>query len=281
MENTQVILAWEEGLSRGSRAKKDFRPRVRLCEWRGIRVSEPYDVQLQLLDEILSISVPDGPKYTFVKAVSVSVYRTSSDKSTQEILYAFGGYYMLSGRIPPDIGSLVLQEHKVEFGGLLTGLVPPGFGETEKQARDDAALKFHEFVRKSWWTLPHERTVAEEDRARLIGQLVDWRRFREDNPPQEFVLGEIIELKKKTVIVHWHCGYAGKNEFDDEIRGTIIYANLGTDVSVGSYFGAKVRAYPNRLEWIEYPYPIPHEQFDRSKLQKAKTSELWPREKTE
>jgi hypothetical protein len=135
-----------------------------------------------------------------------------------------------------------------------------GEGADEDSALRHLARQFERLVEQKVRIPAHAQRPEDKLVVAVINHLVDWDRFRRENPLTRPLWGKVLEhLPRNRVRVQWLLGPAGVRDETTVLSDPYLreaYPQL-RQIPTGKWFRAAVKEYPDRVEWVELPYPGP------------------------
>jgi len=132
-----------------------------------------------------------------------------------------------------------------------------GVGWDEKSALNDLELRFERLIQTKVRIPPHAQRVEDTLLVSIINRLIDWNRFREENPLPTPLWGKLLRRRNgQPIQVQWLLGPHGKRHKTTALPATHDHPTF-LALNEGQWFKAVVKEYPDRVEWIEPPYHVP------------------------
>jgi len=128
-----------------------------------------------------------------------------------------------------------------------------GVGADDDAAFRDLEQQFDKLIREKVRVPPHVQKPADVPLRALIDYLVDWERFRAENPLPRLLWGQVITHGYFSRLkVRWLLGPGGVRDETSAIPGLYKHPRL-QDLADGEWFQGVVKEYPDRVEWVEPP----------------------------
>jgi hypothetical protein len=141
-------------------------------------------------------------------------------------------------------------------GGDLRGLLA-GHGPTLEAAEEDFGRCFDRLVQENRAIPPHARTDENERIAGILDDLVDWERYRRDNPLIQPMWGQVRERRADgSLRIHWIIGPRGARDREEDLPVRDVHPSLAA-IPVGRWFEGAAKSYLDRIEWIEHAEEVP------------------------
>jgi hypothetical protein len=132
-----------------------------------------------------------------------------------------------------------------------------GKGREVEEALRDLEEQFDRLVRTKVRVPPHVQSADDARLVAVVNHLIDWDRFREENPPTRPLWGRVEGKEHRGLLpVFWLAGPRDIRERKGVVSGLYLHPRL-RELPEGTWFKAAVREYPNRIVWDEPPYKVP------------------------
>jgi len=140
-------------------------------------------------------------------------------------------------------------------------------GEDLSKAWEDFGRRFDRWVQRNWRVPPHARTAKNARVIRILDHLVDWERYKLDNPLVQPMWGRILGRSADGGLrAFWIFGPdQARNQEATLAKGNVPPALR--EMRVGQWFYGTARCFPGRVEWIEVPRPVPDPEDEKARAE--------------
>jgi hypothetical protein len=143
-----------------------------------------------------------------------------------------------------------------------------GHGESAEAALLDLAGNLHRLVEDHHRVPPHLQSEANRQVDQLLNELIDWDRFRDLNPVEQPLWGQVLERRSDgSLAVHWFLGPKDVRDRPGVLAPEDVPARLSR-FKAGEWFYGSAKAYPDRLRWTRRPTKVP-DPHDRRAARQA------------
>jgi hypothetical protein len=131
-----------------------------------------------------------------------------------------------------------------------------GRGKDVASALGSLARAFDRLVRQHHFIPPHAREPESDRIDAILNHMVDWTRYKLENPTPQPLWGQIRRRTSRGLTVRWLIGPGGLRDTTALLPVRNVPQSLA-EMSDGDWFYGTAKCYPDRVEWEEQPDAAP------------------------
>ena len=188
-------------------------------------------------DDMIRISVPGKAAYPLRRPIGLRIFPLPS-----------GGFF--------------IEPVRSELRDILSGK-----GTTVEEARNDFGCRFDRLIQENRAIPRHDRTPENERIAGILGDLVDWDRYEQENPLIQPIWGQVRERRADgSLRIFWVIGPNGASDREAILGSRDVHPSLAA-IPVGRWFYGTARCYPDHVTWVGPPEDAPDPDDPAARLE--------------